>query len=41
MRSITLKTRAFVALATALAASLLAAVLPLVAMASNSGPGGP
>ena len=32
MRSITLKTRAFVA---------LAAVLPLVAMASNSGPGGP
>ncbi len=39
MRSITLKTRALVALATALAASLLAAALPLVAMASNGGGG--
>jgi hypothetical protein len=39
MRSITLKIRAIVALATVLGTALLAAALPLVAMASNGGGG--
>ena len=41
MHRITLKSCALVALATTLAASLIAAALPLVAMASNGGPSGP
>jgi hypothetical protein len=41
MRRITQKSRALVALATVLAASILAAALPLVAMAANGGGSGP
>jgi hypothetical protein len=39
MRSITLKTRALVALATVVGTALLAAALPLVALAMDGGGG--
>jgi hypothetical protein len=41
MRPITLKTRALIALATALGTAVLAALEPLVAFASNGGGGAP